>query len=83
MVAIRVVLPDGWRVPALIQLTANGRTHAVPAGLALADFLKKQGWAPHLVAVTRNGLALGPAEAAMTTLENGDVLEIVRIVAGG
>jgi thiamine biosynthesis protein ThiS len=49
----------------------------------LADFLKRQGWPPHLVAVTRNGLTLAPVETALTTLENGDVLEIVKIVAGG
>jgi thiamine biosynthesis protein ThiS len=78
-----MVLPIGWRVPAQIHVNANGRIHAVPAGFALADFLKKLGWAPPLVTVTRNGLALAPAETAMATLENGDVLEIVKLVAGG
>jgi thiamine biosynthesis protein ThiS len=78
-----MVLPLGWRVPVLIRVTANGRSYAVPAGLILADLLKMQGWPPHLVVVTRNGLTLAPAETALTTLENGDVLEIVRIVAGG
>jgi thiamine biosynthesis protein ThiS len=75
-------LPFGWRVPALIHVTANGRSYAVPAGSALADFLKNQGWPPHLVSVTRNGLTLAPAETTQTTLENGDVLAIVKIVAG-
>jgi sulfur carrier protein ThiS len=70
-------------VPASITVTANRRTCTVPAGLALADFLQMRGWPPHLVAITRNGLALAPGEAALLTLENGDVLEIVRIDAGG
>lgn len=70
-------------MPASIIVTANRRTFTVPAGIALPDFLKMRGWPPHLVAVTRNGLTLAPGEAALLTLENGDVLEIVRIDAGG
>lgn len=70
-------------MPAQVNITANGRPHAVPAGQSLADFLKTQGLQPRRVVVERNGLALTPSEAVEATLENGDVLEIVRIVAGG
>ena len=70
-------------MPASITVTANRRTCNVPAGLGLPDFLKMRGWPPRAVAVTRNGLALAPGEAERLTLENGDVLEIVRIDAGG
>jgi thiamine biosynthesis protein ThiS len=35
------------------------------------------------VVVERNGRALTPGDARSTVLADGDVLEIVRIVAGG
>ncbi|OHE87761.1 MAG: thiamine biosynthesis protein ThiS, partial [Verrucomicrobia bacterium RIFCSPLOWO2_12_FULL_64_8] len=69
-------------MPAQIKITANGRHYILPAGQALTDFLKSQGLAPGRVVVERNGLALSPTEMAGVTLENGDILEIVRIVAG-
>jgi thiamine biosynthesis protein ThiS len=68
---------------ATIAITANGKRHDVPAGQRLDDFLLAVGLQPRLVVVERNGLALTPGEARSATLEAGDVLEIVRIVAGG
>ena len=70
-------------MPAQIKITANGRFFQRPAGEALAEFLKSQGLAPGRVVVERNGMAMSPTEMVGATLENGDVLEIVRIVAGG
>jgi thiamine biosynthesis protein ThiS len=70
-------------MPAQITITAEGRTCPVPAGSSLADFLKARGLAPRQVRVARNGLTLTPGEITTVTLENGDVLEIVKIGAGG
>lgn len=66
-----------------ISVTANGRNYDVPAGQTLDTFLESIGQTPRLVVVERNQQALTPGEARQSTLENGDVLEIVRIVAGG
>ena len=66
-----------------IEITANGRAHTVRAGCPLDAFLASVGLSPRLVVVERNRLPLTPAEAGATTLQDGDVLEIARIVAGG
>lgn len=66
-----------------ITITANGKRYEVPAAQRLDDFLATVGLQPKLVVVERNGLALTPGEARTAVLASGDVLEIVRIVAGG
>jgi thiamine biosynthesis protein ThiS len=70
-------------MPATITITANGARHELSASLALDDFLKSVGLAPQLVVVERNRQPLTPSEARRTVLADGDVLEVVRIVAGG
>jgi len=66
-----------------ITLTANGREFTVPAGSTIGDFLRERGFKPGLAVVEHNGQALTPAAPDRTPLQNGDRLEIVRIVAGG
>lgn len=66
-----------------ITITANGTRYDVPASQRLDEFLASVGLQPKLVVVERNGLALTPGEARSAVLASGDVLEIVRIVAGG
>ena len=68
---------------ASITITANGRHYDIPAAQRLDDFLQSLGLQPKFVVVERNGTALTPAEARSTVLAPDDVLEIVRIVAGG
>ena len=68
---------------ATIIITANGARHEIPAALRLDEFLLSVGLQPRLVVVEHNGLALTPGEARSAVLATGDVLEIVRIVAGG
>jgi len=70
-------------MPATLTLIANGRRHTVEAPQSLDTFLLSLGLQPTQVVVERNGLALTPGEARRTDLADGDVLEIVRIVAGG
>jgi thiamine biosynthesis protein ThiS len=67
----------------MIAITANGHRYEVPAGQRLDAFLESVGQQPKQVVVERNGRALTPGEARAATLAEGDVLEIVRIVAGG
>jgi thiamine biosynthesis protein ThiS len=68
---------------ATIAITANGQRHEIPSGQTLDSFLESVGQKPKLVVVERNGHALTPSEARAAVLAHGDVLEIVRIVAGG
>jgi thiamine biosynthesis protein ThiS len=66
-----------------IKIVANGETWKVPAQQLLTDFLASRNQSIERVIVERNGEALTPSEARSTLLEDGDTLEIVRIVAGG
>lgn len=66
-----------------MTITANGQSHEAPQGQTLPEFIKTLGLAPQRVVVERNREALTQAEARDVTLADGDVLEIVRIVAGG
>jgi thiamine biosynthesis protein ThiS len=66
-----------------MTITANGKSFDLETGTQLPDFLESIGHRVGLVIVERNKKALSPSEAANVTLENGDSLEIVKIVAGG
>lgn len=66
-----------------INIKANGTSFAVPAGQPLEAFLSDLGFSPGLVVVERNLQAVSPSESREVRLEDGDSLEIVRIVAGG
>jgi thiamine biosynthesis protein ThiS len=66
-----------------ITVIANGQSKPAPAGCPLPDFLSTLRLASERVVVERNGAALTPTEAQQTILNDGDRLEIVRIVPGG
>jgi len=67
-----------------ITIQANGeKFRGIPAECSLLEFLAARQLSPGRVVVERNGEALTPAETRETILEDGDRLEIVRIVAGG
>ena len=53
------------------------------AGATVTDLLAELGWAQRTVAVEHNGAALLRGEHAGVTLRDGDVVEIVKAVAGG
>lgn len=69
--------------PRMITITANGEVFTREEGITLPDFLVSLGFAPEQVVIERNGDALTPTEVHSTCLEEGDQLEMVRIVAGG
>ena len=64
-------------------VTANGKTLQLTAPCTLVDFLAAHGFLPKSVAVEHTGDAVSPSEFASRQVNNGDRLEIVRIVAGG
>ena len=66
-----------------ITVTANGRAYSVAHGCTVADFVRERGLEPRMVVVERNGDPLTPSALHSTRLEDGDRLEVVKVVAGG
>ncbi len=66
-----------------ITVVANGRPHQTAPGALLTEFIKQVGHHPDRVVVECNGQALPPSKVSSVRLQDGDQLEIVRIVAGG
>ena len=66
-----------------ISITANGKTYQLLEGSIIPDFLQTLNLAPKRVAIEHNRNALTPAEMLEQTLNDGDNLEIVKVVAGG
>ncbi len=64
-------------------LMANGESIKAELPCALEEFLKQRAIPPRSVVVEHNGEAVAPSEFAHRVVQDGDRLEIVRIVAGG
>jgi thiamine biosynthesis protein ThiS len=64
-------------------IIANGKEVAAKLPCTIEEFLKAQGLLPRSVVVEHNGEAVAPSEFSRRTLNAGDRLEIVKIVAGG
>jgi thiamine biosynthesis protein ThiS len=67
----------------MIALTVNGERRDLDGPIKLIAFLESLGVDPRYVAVARNGDVLPREEWPQTTLQDGDVLEVVRMVGGG
>ncbi len=67
----------------MIALTVNGERRETDARIGLMAFLGSLAIDPRYVAVARNGEVLPREQWPAVTLEDGDVLEIVRMVGGG
>jgi sulfur carrier protein len=65
------------------RVTANGRTVEAELPCSLEAFLLAQGLPPRSVVVEHNGEAVAPSQFPRRSLNAGDRLEIVTIVAGG
>ena len=65
------------------SVIANGKTVAAKVPCSIEAFLVAQSLLPRSVVVEHNGEAVAPSEFARRQLNNGDRLEIVKIVAGG
>ena len=66
-----------------MQLTVNGESRDVPDGATAGDLLRDAGLVGKWVVVERNGEAVLHSEVDSTLLAEGDVVELVRAVAGG
>jgi thiamine biosynthesis protein ThiS len=67
----------------VIKLRVNGRDVELDGPTPLGDYLASLDVDPRAVAVELNERILERAELAGTTLADGDVVEIVRMVGGG
>ena len=68
---------------ASVTLQLNGQPREIPRGSNVTALLATLGLTGQPVLVERNGTALFPRDFTATALLPGDVLEIIRIVAGG
>lgn len=65
------------------HVIANGREVTTSLPCSVETFLIAQNLLPRSVVVEHNGEAVSPSDFSQRTLQAGDRLEIVRIVAGG
>ncbi|MCK9894074.1 sulfur carrier protein ThiS [Frankia sp. AgB32] len=75
--------PPAPAPPSAARVVVNGATRDVPAGQPLPELLAELGLRPGSVVVEHNGAALTTSESAAVRLADGDILEVVRAVAGG
>jgi thiamine biosynthesis protein ThiS len=66
-----------------IEVVVNGKPLTTQNQILIPEFLKSQEINPERVVVEWNGKAQTRSESAQVRLSNGDVLEVIRIVAGG
>lgn len=66
-----------------MRVRVNGTERDLADGTTLPALLAEMGLGTGWVVVERNGEALLRSETERTVLADGDVLEIVRAVAGG
>jgi thiamine biosynthesis protein ThiS len=65
------------------MITLNGRPVDNADGLSLAELLARENYAMNTIAVACNEEIVSRANYDRTRLADGDVIDIVRIVAGG
>jgi thiamine biosynthesis protein ThiS len=66
-----------------MQLTVNGKPVILEERLSVLQYVERLGIIPQTVAVEHNGEILKRERYGETVLNDGDVLEIVRMVGGG
>ena len=67
----------------MITLQVNGKPIELERPTALLAYIEKLGVDPRAVAVEHNGTILERAAYESITLNDGDTVEIVRMVGGG
>lgn len=65
------------------RVRVNGEPREIEPGTPLPELLAGFGLRPGMVVVELNGVALTRTEVEQALLGDGDVLELVRAVAGG
>ena len=72
-----------WGQPMGVNLTVNGKSRELDDSQKLLAFLEGLGVNLNFIAVAYNGEVLDKDDFSNVTLNEGDVLEIVRPVGGG
>jgi sulfur carrier protein len=67
----------------MLTLKVNGESRAIERPVTVLQYLEANNLVLPFMAVARNGDVLLKSEYAAVTLQDGDVLEIVRMVGGG
>ncbi len=67
----------------MIALQVNGKPIELEGPTPLTAYLELLGVSPRAVAVEHNGMIIERDAYDRTTLQDGDVMEIVRMVGGG
>lgn len=67
----------------MILVSVNGKQRELEGPTTLADFLQSNNIPSQFTAVARNGRVLPREQYGQVPLQEGDVLEIVRMVGGG
>jgi sulfur carrier protein len=67
----------------VIALVVNGKQVELDAPTPLLTYLERLGVDPRSIAVEHNGEIIERADYEQATLNEGDVVEIVRMVGGG
>jgi thiamine biosynthesis protein ThiS len=67
----------------VIVLQINGKNVQLEGPIPLLAYLEKLGVSPRAVAVEHNGVIIERDAYVNTTLCDGDLVEIVRMVGGG
>ena len=66
-----------------MELTVNGETRQLESSMTVAMFLESHGLNPKMVVVEHNRVILSRDRYEEVTLQAGDELEIVQMMAGG
>ncbi len=66
-----------------LDITLNGAAETVSSGATMVDLLTTIGLPSEGVAVAVNGAVVPRALHALTAIENGDRIEVIRAVGGG
>ena len=66
-----------------MEVMVNGETRLLETPMTVAEFLKAHGLNPKMVVVEHNRVILARTWYDETTLQPGDELEIVQMMAGG
>lgn len=66
-----------------VAIVVNGASRDVPVGMTMPELLTELGLGVGWVLVELNGTALLRKQVEATVLASGDVLELVRAIAGG
>ena len=67
----------------MLSLRVNGEERSIPQVMTVQEFLQANNLLLPFMAVARNGEVLHKHEYPKVLLEDGDRLEVVRMVGGG